>query len=96
METDSLAVRQYLLGPNHFNNPYYVLFSKWEGLLERDWVVEVKHIFKVDNSVADGIANWDVFQPLGEHLLNSPPLGVQPTLLADQQGLSTAHWVVSM
>lgn len=48
-----------------------VLVEKCKELIQTDWEIEVIHIYKEANTVADGVTNWALQQQIGYHLLPS-------------------------
>lgn len=61
---------------------YKALIDSCRSLLQRDWNVELLHIYREANSAVDGVTNWAICQ--SSRLLH---------LLADQQGISYPRWV---
>jgi len=59
------------------------------GLLERDWNVEVCHVYREAKRSADFLASYALAQELGYHLLEEGPPGIHRFLDDDVNGYST-------
>lgn len=85
LETDCQKVVDLLTGNSSSVTTRNVLLNKYKELLGRNWSVEISHIYREANAVADGIANWVLQQPIGQYAHASPPPQLHNQLLADQQ-----------
>lgn len=45
LEINLLSVMELLSDGDHINNPYHVLIRKCKCLLQREWAVEIKHVY---------------------------------------------------
>lgn len=83
METNSLLVHHFLVTPECTHIEFDLQLDRYIALLKRDWEVEVKHVYREANVVADVITNWALSQELGYHLLPTPPVPIRSLLFAD-------------
>lgn len=77
-------------GPKGPSNP---IIKKCSEFLAQDWEVNVCHIYREMNEVADGISKWVVKRDVGFHMLDNPPGCVTKAIQKDNQGIGRYRWV---
>ncbi|KAJ1392941.1 Ribonuclease H superfamily [Sesbania bispinosa] len=66
---------------------YDILLAKITNLLRRDWVVQIKHIYREGNHGADAMAKLGVSQAVSFHTWTSPPPCARLALFAGRNGM---------
>ncbi|KAL9830901.1 putative transcription factor interactor and regulator CCHC(Zn) family [Arabidopsis thaliana] len=88
LEVDSQIVVGFLTTGISDSHPLSFLVRLCYGFLSKDWIVQVSHVYREANRLADGLANYAFTLPLGFHLFDSAPDCVTPILLEDANGVS--------
>lgn len=70
-----------------------VSVDKCRRLLRRHWIVEITHIYKKANKVADWLENWALKLPISEHNFTEPPAMLASTLQVNAWGVCCLHMV---
>lgn len=86
LELDSRLVLQFIqegLDPCH---SCFSIVWQCHQLLARDWILQLKHVYKESNRVADWLAYYALGLDLVLHEFNQPPCGVLSLLLQDISG----------
>lgn len=58
MEVDSLCVIQLVASSSVTKNEYSLLILSMQELLQRNWHVHIKHIYRKANFAVDALANY--------------------------------------
>lgn len=77
-----------MMGPQ----PTFVAICK--KLLGLAWRVQVNHVYREGNGVADWITNESTWMSIGVYILESPPAGVESILQADAGGVEYPCMIV--
>lgn len=72
LEIDSQEIVHMLSGASSGNTTNNYLIEGCKDILSRDWAIELSHIYREANSVANESTYWALFQPIGHHLLYFP------------------------
>ncbi|KAL4295874.1 hypothetical protein GQ457_12G003750 [Hibiscus cannabinus] len=82
LETDNLEATEII---NSTSSAFEdsLLLHDIKGFMSRDWRVQLRHIPRSENSVADKLARMSMGAPIGETLFARPPLKVIPLLEKD-------------
>lgn len=86
LEVDSELVVGFLktgIGDQH---PLSFLVRLCHGLLSKDWIVRITHVYREANRLADGLANYAFSLPLGFHSLIDVPDDLEVILHEDSLG----------
>ncbi|KAL9860860.1 putative ribonuclease H domain, reverse transcriptase zinc-binding domain-containing protein [Arabidopsis thaliana] len=86
LEVDSELVVGFLktgIGDQH---PLSFLVRLCHGLLSKDWIVRITHVYREANRLADGLANYAFSLPLGLHSLIDVPDDLEVILHEDNLG----------
>ncbi|CAL1388702.1 unnamed protein product [Linum trigynum] len=92
VQTDSHAALRLVEGAGE-RHPHLALVSEVRRLLALDWQVEVIHVFREGNVVADYLASLGHGRPPGFHLVESHCPILNHWLLFDCMGVSTPRLV---
>lgn len=65
LEPDSMEAINLLQGREVGSVEDWALIQNCRELLDRQWVVEIKHIFRQANKVSDWLAKWAMRQGIG-------------------------------
>lgn len=76
LEVDSMVVIQLLAKEVDWSNLNTGLINHCRELLCRNWEVQIQHVFREGNAVADGLANKGLDLNLGAHYFDALPLGI--------------------
>ncbi|XVF29674.1 hypothetical protein REPUB_Repub15cG0142300 [Reevesia pubescens] len=87
LETDSLLASKQIHVPIRKQDSNGRLVAAIQELLCRDWYCQVVHIYREANQCADWLAAFDTNPPTGLLVLEDPPEGLYPLLLADSNGV---------
>lgn len=88
VELDSLFVVNVVQQEGEAANDFSSIVQSIKELLGRDWMVNLKHVFREANKSADRMANFATSLPLGCHIFDNPIPGILPLLLQDISGAS--------
>ncbi|CAA7022190.1 unnamed protein product [Microthlaspi erraticum] len=88
LEVDSEVVVGFLKSGISEVNPLSFLVCLCHGLISRDWIVRISHVYREANRLADGLANYASSLSLGFHLFDFVSDIVNPILLEDIVGVS--------
>jgi len=88
LEVDSEMVAGFLKTGICDTHPLSFLARLCYGFLSKDWLVQVSHVYREANHLADGLANYAFSCPLGLHLLDSCPDCISSFLDEDSRGIS--------
>ena len=86
LEVDSQVVVEFLtigIGDTHSLS---FLVRMCHGLLKKDWLVHIVHVYREANRLADGLANLAFSLPFGFHRLDETPIEVVVLLQEDVVG----------
>lgn len=89
MESDKGTLVQMINAQNSLIKENSRMLLVIRGLLERDWNVEVCHVYREAKRSADFLASYALAQELGYHLLEEGPPGIHRFLDDDVNGYST-------
>ncbi|CAA7020915.1 unnamed protein product [Microthlaspi erraticum] len=73
VEVDSELVVGFLTTGIGDSHPLSFLVRLCHGLLAKDWLVRISHVYREANRLADGLANYALTLPLGFHSLPLVP-----------------------
>ncbi|CAI0467081.1 unnamed protein product [Linum tenue] len=88
LQTDSTTAIN-LLKDADCHNPHYTLIAAIRELLARDWEIELVHVFREGNYVADYLASIGHSLPIGVHLIDIPSPTLRHWLYFDTIGVQT-------
>ncbi|CAN1323692.1 Putative ribonuclease H protein At1g65750, partial [Linum perenne] len=71
VQTDSIYVVRLLLEEGHRVHQHTTIVERFKQLLERDWSVTVKHIYRKANHLADALANMGHNLDFGTHSVDT-------------------------
>ncbi|CAA7031671.1 unnamed protein product [Microthlaspi erraticum] len=71
---------------------YYDLYMAWKHRVQR-LLVQIVHVYREANCVADGLANHAFSLPLGFHSFPSVPSKISELVMKDANGFTLAHLV---
>lgn len=86
LEVDSEVVVGFLKTGISDTHPLSFLVRLCYGFLLKDWTVQVSHVYREANHLADGLANYAFTRPLGLHLFASCPESMLGCLAEDARG----------
>lgn len=89
VEVDSEMVVGFLKTGISERHPLSFLVRLCHGLISRDWIVRILHVYTGANRFADGLASYAFSLPLGFHAFDSIPDDVASLLTEDMAGVST-------
>ncbi|CAI0502095.1 unnamed protein product [Linum tenue] len=92
VQTDSHIAIQLVEGAGE-RHPHLALVSEVRRLLALDWQVEVIHVFREGNVVADYLASLGHSRPPGFHFVDTQCPVLNYWLLFDCMGVSTPRLV---
>lgn len=87
-EVDSLCVTKLVSNEMVAPNASGPLLHVIKELLTRDWNVSLQHVYREANHSADFLANLALSVPVGIHVHESPPVGLNVWLQHDMYGVS--------
>ncbi|CAN0927908.1 Putative ribonuclease H protein At1g65750, partial [Linum grandiflorum] len=87
LQLDSQCVVDALLGDPLEDFRHSFCISEAKNVLRRTWDVTGSHIFREGNRVADALAHYGHYRPLGLHPLSCLPSGVISCLRTDSFGV---------
>lgn len=93
LETDSLAIKKLLTDPESAGPMQSVMVENCIEFIKKDWSLEIEHIYREANLVADGVANLTTDMSTGLHMLEIPPEDVWRFLEEDSQGVAFTRWI---
>lgn len=93
IETDSKKAYSFVKKGYRESAASNVIVRRCLELLFRDWEMELSHIFREMNEVADGLCKLLLRRELSYHLLDEPPSSVMGLLEADSRGVTHYRWV---
>lgn len=73
LEVDSVLVVEFLQSEISDSHPLAFLVHLCHDFISRDWIVRISHVYREDNRIADGLANYVFSLPLGFHFCVSCP-----------------------
>ena len=89
LESDSRVVVGLIKGESERVDNNFNLIMQIKSMLGRDWEVEIFHVYREANCVADWLANFGLTRDLldrGADFLTDPPAGVYSLLYYDLIG----------
>ncbi|KAL9449909.1 hypothetical protein AB3S75_011776 [Citrus x aurantiifolia] len=63
-------------------------------LLERDWIVQLEHVYREANYAADFLDSYSLNSPIGLHVLFSPPPAIVGLLCKNAYGIAHSRLVL--
>ncbi|KAH9725573.1 putative ribonuclease H protein [Citrus sinensis] len=87
VEVDSLCVTQMISQQMVVPNVSYALVVAIRDFLNRNWQINISHIYREANSAADFMANMAHLIPHGLQLFSNPPVGIYSILSQDMYGV---------
>lgn len=87
VEVDCMCVTQLLQSKVGCHNDSSPLVSGIQKLWSRNWHVSLRHVYREANFSIDFLANHALSLPIGLHLLNFPPGGIESWLRSDYIGI---------
>ena len=94
LEMDSSSAITLITGDKQIFYPYGTVVQRVRNLLQRSWVVEVKHAFKETNHSADALASLGHLHSLGVIFYEIPPVSLGSMLREDLAGVAISRFVV--
>ncbi|KAH9716124.1 reverse transcriptase domain-containing protein [Citrus sinensis] len=76
------------------DNENATLIKAIRDLLERDWSVQLKHVYREANYAADFLASYSLNSPIGFHVLLSPPPEIVGLICKDAYGVAHSRLVL--
>ncbi|CAI0559343.1 unnamed protein product, partial [Linum tenue] len=92
VQTDSKIAMQ-LLHEATSSNPHHCLIAAARRLLARDWQVEIIHMYREGNVVADFLASLGHSRGVGLHVLDRPNSSLNYWLFFDLLGVQTLRLI---
>ena len=89
LEVDNSCVVNIIQGQTSCPLQSLSLIHEIKSLLNKDWMVQVAHIYREANYCADYLANVAIQSSLGCVYLDRPPSGIQNLLFNDMVGVAT-------
>ncbi|KAG7593917.1 AAA+ ATPase domain [Arabidopsis thaliana x Arabidopsis arenosa] len=86
LEVDSSLLVGFLTTEIGDSHPLSFLVRFCHAFISRDWIVQVTHVYREANRLADGLANYAFSLPLGFHAFVSVPIVVDSILRDDVVG----------
>ncbi|CAA7014055.1 unnamed protein product [Microthlaspi erraticum] len=86
LEVDSELVVGFLQTGISDTHPLFFLVRLCHGLIAKDWLVRVSHVYREANCLADGLANYAFSFPLGFSYFDVVPFEVASLFEADVLG----------
>lgn len=87
-EIDSQIALKMITNRGQITSHNRVLVNKYKEMLMQDYIMELRHIYREANRIADQTTNWAIKQKVGVHALEVPPLSLNQIISADVQGAS--------
>ncbi|KAH9718348.1 putative ribonuclease H protein [Citrus sinensis] len=87
VEVDNLCVTQMISQQVVVPNVSYALVVAIRDFLNRNWQINISHIYREANSAADFMANMAHLVPHGLQLFSNPPVGIYSILSQDMYGV---------
>ncbi|CAL1395909.1 unnamed protein product [Linum trigynum] len=94
IETDSQLAIQLVKNRKDPLHPYAALLTAIRRKISQDWVVNLVHVYREGNRVADWLSKHSLVYPYGMHELDSPPQELLPLLQDDQRGITSLRNIV--
>ena len=88
VEVDSESVAGFLKTGIQDSNPLSFLVRMCYGFISRDWSVQISHVYREANHLADGLANYAFSLPFDLHFFEVVPESVVSVLLEDFHEMS--------
>ncbi|CAA7028167.1 unnamed protein product [Microthlaspi erraticum] len=86
VEIDSELVVGFLKTGINDSHPLSFLVRLCHGLIEKDWLVRISHVYREANCLADGLANYAFSLPMGFSSFDSVPSDLNGVLQDDILG----------
>ncbi|CAN1249349.1 Putative ribonuclease H protein At1g65750 [Linum perenne] len=94
VQLDSLCAVQLLTGTDDLEHQHANTVNRYKNLLERDWRLQVVHIFREGNCLADSLASRGHVMDLGTHNISISDSMVQYWANFDRVGGATPRQIV--
>ncbi|CAL1375198.1 unnamed protein product [Linum trigynum] len=91
-QVDSMVIIQLIKEARNCH-PHFTLINEVRGLLGRDWEVDLQHVFREGNVVADYLASLGHGLPPGDHIIELPCSRLSHLLYFDTIGVQTPRMV---
>ncbi|KAH9770878.1 putative ribonuclease H protein [Citrus sinensis] len=88
VEVDRQCVSQLISSTRLMPNAHFSLITAIKELMNRQWLITIKHIYREANFAADSMAKLAGSLPLGLHVFENPPEGLGYWLCNDIYGTS--------
>ncbi|CAN1799327.1 Putative ribonuclease H protein At1g65750, partial [Linum perenne] len=69
VQSDSLCAVRLLSSDDSLDHQHATIVSKYKKLLDRDWRVELKHVYRESNHLADALASKGHSLSIGTHMV---------------------------
>ncbi|KAL9432399.1 hypothetical protein AB3S75_027433 [Citrus x aurantiifolia] len=93
VEVDNLGITQLLNTSEANRSGVSSLLWGIKDLLNKDWQISVKHVYREASFAADFLAGMALNLLLGCHIFHSPPIGVHYCLFNDGLGTDFSRFV---
>ena len=87
VEVDCLLVLKLIQREENSASAHSSLINQILLLMEKDWDIDVKHVFREGNKCADFLASYALQLQEGSHFLQDPPFGLEGVLHDDLVGV---------
>ncbi|KAL9453582.1 hypothetical protein AB3S75_009233 [Citrus x aurantiifolia] len=94
-EVDSQCVSQLISSTSLMPNAHFSLITAIKELMNRQWLITIKHIYREANFAADSMAKLAGSLPLGLYVFENPPAGLGYWLCNDIYGTSIPRSVLA-
>ncbi|KAH9705377.1 hypothetical protein KPL70_011849 [Citrus sinensis] len=95
VEVDSQCVSQLISSTSLMPNAHFSLITAIKELMNRQWLITIKHIYREANFAADSMAKLAGSLPLGLHVFENPPEGLGYWLCNDIYGTSIPRSILA-
>lgn len=86
VQTDCREVISTIQGPNQRHGLHGELVRRIKELLQQDWQVQISHVFREGNMVADALAKLTLANTARKLWFSTPPLEVTSMVENDREG----------
>ncbi|KAJ7971564.1 Ribonuclease H [Quillaja saponaria] len=93
LESDSSAMLELISKGSTTYHPHFPIIQECRNLISKYWSIQLGHVYREGNYVADWLANLRVSLQIGYHLWDKPPDGLSLLLLHDILGIAQCRIV---
>ena len=94
VEVDCLLALHLLDQEGKHVNAYSNFIRQIISILDREWQIELQHVYREGNKCADFLASYTLQLDVGKHLLLHPPDGLRRLLDEDEHGVGQDRLIV--